>query len=594
MKNKKILRRFNIWRLKHLSEGTFILLLSVIIGISVGLMSMMLKSGVYYLREFIFSFSTKSINEILLFIFPVIGIALTIIFKKYIIRDTKKHNVSAILYAISKRNSLMKLHKTFSSVTGAALTAGFGGSIGLESPIISTGSAIGSGLGRMLHLNYKHITLLLVCGAAGGVASIFNTPVAAVVFALEVLLIDLTRFYLIPILVSSVSGAMTNRLLLDDNIFLNFKVNELFTFADIPFYILLGILAGGVSLYFTRTFLFIETKFEGYKNFRKRLLFGGAILGLLIFLFPPLYGEGYFVIEKVINGETSFLFENSLLENFSNSETIVILVMFVLIFVKVIATGVTIGAGGIGGIFAPSMFTGAFLGLAFAKIINFIGLPYALSENNFALVGMAALLAGVLHAPLTGIFLIAELTKSYELMIPLMLTVTVAYVTVKTLEPHSIFTKHLHSKGELLTHHKDKAVLHFIDLKNVIEKEFLIIHPSDTLGELVSSIKKSKRNIFPVIDKDNHNFLGVVLLENVREIMFDTSNYNDVIVSNLMTVPPVNIYINDRMDVIAEKFNKSNAWNLPVVDENNKYIGFVSKSKLFTVYRKQLLEMSEE
>jgi CIC family chloride channel protein len=590
IKFKTLPGRFLIWRVKHVSSKSFILILSVIVGITSGLTALLLKTAVFKLRDFLIYGIEHEKSHLFLLVYPSIGIILTLILRKFIIRDSIKHNISSILHAISKRNSLMKAHKVFSSMLGGVFTAGFGGSIGLESPIISSGAAIGSNLGRILHLNYKQITLLLACGSAGAIAAIFNTPIAGIVFALEVLMIDLTRFSLIPLLMSSVSGAITTKLFYDKEILFEFAIRDAFTSNDIPFFILLGIVCGVVSVYFTKVFLYIEEKFENIKSHGYRLLIGGSIIGLLIFIFPPLFGEGFQSIKVVFEGNYSQLMEGTLFNSYRSSIPVLIVFFICLVMLKVVATASTLGAGGIGGIFAPSLFTGAIAGFLFAHILNLSG--FHISELNFALVGMGSVLGGVLSAPLTGIFLIAEITTGYELIVPLMLSTTISFVTVKFLVSDSIVTWQLARKGELITHHKDKAVLRFMNLSSVIEKDIKTISIDASLGELVKLISKSNRNIFPVVDK-NETLLGIILLDQVREIMFQPDMYDNTYVRNLMISAPTYIEFGEAMEEVIRKFNDSNAWNLPVL-EKGKYLGMVSKSKLFSAYRKQLLNITEE
>ncbi|MBU0763196.1 MAG: chloride channel protein [Bacteroidetes bacterium] len=587
-RSRSVLARFLVWRVKNIGDRNYILILSIIVGLASGCTALILKTAVYHIHDLFLNhrFNTK---DLLLLVYPVIGIALTVAFKKYILKDQIKHNISSILHAISKRNSLMRAHKVFSSIFGGILTAGFGGSIGLESPIISSGSAIGSNLGRVLRLNYKTVTLLLACGAAGAISAIFNTPVAAIVFALEVLLIDLTSFSLIPLLMASASGAIVTRIFFEKEIVFHFTLIDDFQISHLPFYILLGIICGFISYYFTVSFLFVESKFEFIKKNRYRLIIGGLILGILVFLFPPLYGEGYEIVKQLLAGNHSEVFENSLYSSLSDNIWMPVFFFLVIIFLKVIATATTLGAGGIGGIFAPSIFTGSFTGFLFAHVFN--AFEVGLSRSNFSLVGMAAVLAGVLHAPLTGVFLIAEITSGYELIVPLMIATAISFVTSKYLEPNSIFTMQLAKRGELITHHKDKAVLTFMELRSVIETDLKTISPDATLNDLVKVIAKSKRNIFPVVD-DEGMLAGIVMLDNVREIMFDKSMYHTR-VSNLMILPPTYISSTDSMEVIMEKFKDSDAWNLPIIDDG-KYVGFISKSKLFTAYRNLLVEISEE
>lgn len=521
----------------------------------------------------------------------MIGVGLTLIFKKYIIRDFIKHNITSLLHAISKRNSIVKFHKTYSSVIGSIITAGFGGSIGLESPIISSGAAIGSNMARNFHLNYKEITVMMACGASGAIAAIFNTPIAAIVFALEVLLIDLSRFSLIPLLIASVSGAITTKLFLDEDILIEFAITNAFEIKDIPYFILLGILSGLVSVYFTRMFLWIENRFESIRLLRNRMFIGGLSLGILIFYFPALYGEGYNMVKALIAGNLEEVFQSSLFENYTDVWYIVVIFIGAMVILKVIATSITIGAGGIGGIFAPSVFTGSMLGFLFVFVFNHFQLGDPLSASNFTLVGMASVLGGVLHAPLTGIFLIAEITSGYELIVPLMLSTTISFITVKSLQKESIVTAQLAKKGELITHNKDQAVLRFMQLSKVVETDFKSINENETLADLIKLISKSKRNIFPVLTEEGF-LVGVVLLDDVREIMFNEEMHATAI-DNLMIMPPASISDQDSMETVLKKFTETGAWNLPVID-NGKYIGFVSKSKLFSAYRQLLVKITAD
>lgn len=584
-------RKFLIWRLRHINNQSFILILSVFIGIASGMTALLLKTAVYRGREFLLEGINWTYQNYLFFLYPMIGVGLTLVFKKYIICDLSKHNVTSLLHAISKKSSIVKLHKTYSSVIGSIITAVFGGSIGLESPIISSGAAIGSNMGRNFHLNYKEITLMLACGASGAIAAIFNTPIAAIVFALEVLLIDLSRFSLIPLLMASVSGAITTKLFLDESILIEFTIFHPFEIRDIPFFILLGILSGLTSVYFTKSFLWIEKRFEKIKLLRNRMLLGGVLLGVLIFYFPALYGEGYNMVKAVIRGNLDELFQSSLFEDYTHVWYFVVIFIGALVFLKAIAASITLGAGGIGGIFAPSVFTGAMLGFLFVFIYNHFELGDPLSASNFTLVGMASVLGGVLHAPLTGIFLIAEITSGYELIVPLMLSTTISFITVKSLQKESIITVQLAKRGELITHNKDQAILRFMQLSEVIETDLISILENKNLGDLVKLISKSKRNIFPVITEEGY-LLGIILLDQVREIMFNNKLYSTPI-SNLMIMPPASIALTDSMEKVLAKFNETGAWNLPVLDKG-KYIGFVSKSKLFSAYRQLLVQITAD
>ncbi|HAN79453.1 MAG TPA: chloride channel protein [Bacteroidales bacterium] len=594
-------RRFNsvrvfetiIWlKNKYLTETSFILILSVLIGFVAGLTAVFLKTAAFSLRSFALTTFDYLGLYLPLGIVPVVGIAMVIFYKKIILKDNSKHGIPAILYAISKQNSQMPAHKMYSSTIGAVFTSGFGGSAGVEAPIISSGSAIGSNIGKFLKLNFKTTSILLACGAAGGMSAIFNTPVTAIVFALEVLLIDLSRFSLIPLLVASVTGAITSNLLLHNYILFDFVVTDTFLTADIPFYSVLGIITGMVSLYFTKTFLYIEKRFGKMKSDYRRFFFGVLGLGILLLLFPTLYGEGFIMIKNTFQGNYALVIPDWFYNIFENEAIPIILFFLFMIFLKVVAAVFTISAGGIGGIFAPALFTGSVTGLLFAYLVNFTGFFRHLSESNFILVGMCGLISGVLHAPLTGLFLIAEITGGYELIVPLMLVSTVSFVVVKYIMPTSIFTHQLVKRGELITHDKDKAVLTFMHLAEVIETDFITVSPTDKLGSLTKAIANSNRNLFPVCNEKDE-LIGVVLLDNVRDIMFNTSVHELFTVRDLMNIPPAYIFTTDHMDTVMQKFNDSNAWNLPVID-NNKYVGFVSKSKIFSVYRKLLQDISQE
>ncbi len=589
MMKRSILLRFLIWRKKNISQRNFILILSALVGLAGGLVALTLKTSVFYLHDILLEDKSFDEYNLLIFIYPFIGVALTFFFAKFLLRDNVKHNIASILYAISKRNSLMRAHKMFSSIIGGILTAGFGGSIGLESPIISSGSALGSNIGKLLRLSYKEVTLLLACGASGAISAIFHTPIAAIIFAIEVLLIDLNRFTLIPLLIASACGAIVTNVFFQDEILFEFILKDPYIVQHTIFYIFLGVFTGLISVYFTKVFFKVESIANKIPDIR-RLFIGGLILGVVLYLFPPLYGEGYQIIKAIFAEDFSSVMQTNINFGFNNYHWFFYIFFISLLLLKVFATSITISSGGVGGVIAPSLFTGAIAGILFSHSLNLLGLN--ISESNFALVGMAGVLSGVLHAPLTAIFLIAETTKGYELIVPLMLTTIVSFVTVKFFEPNSIFTIQLAKRGELITHHKDKAVLTFMKLKSVIETDFTTIHVDLTLGDLVKKVSKSKRNIFPVID-DEGVLNGIILMDDIREIMFDKDMYNKTLVSNLMILPPSYISYKDSMKDVIDKFETTGAWNLPVID-NAKYIGMVSKSKLFSAYRNLLLEISDE
>lgn len=594
MRLSKFLSDFHRWRLRNLNESTFIIILAAIIGVLAGFVALGLKVSVYYLRELsvVRIIGDDKWKLALLLIFPTVGIGLTLFFKHFVIKDTIKHNISSILSAISRKNSIMRKHKVFSSMMGGILTAGFGGSVGLESPIISSGAAIGSNLGRIFHFNYKTITLLLACGAAGAISAIFNTPIAGVVFALEVLILDMNRFSLIPLLIASVSGTITTTIFYPDVILFDITIKESFRAPHLPFYLVFAFLCGIVAHYFSSTYLKIEKGIEKISNPYKRFFVGSIGFGILLLIFPPLWGEGFSVVKSLLHENHHEIIDATLYSQYADNIIVVLLVFVFLILLKVVATALSVGAGGIGGIFAPSLFTGAITGYLFALFINSLDIGVQLSLLNFTMIGMAGVLSGVIHAPLTGLFLIAEITFGYELIVPLMVVTTISFLTTKYFSKNSIVTEQLAAKGQLLTHDKDKTVLTMMKLKSVIETDFIPVSVNANLGDLVCLVSIASRNLFPVLDEDGF-LVGIILLDDIRDIMFNKKLYEKRLVKNLMNSPPAFIKMDDNMDEVMSKFNKSKAWNLPVIDRG-KYVGFVSKSKLFNVYRQQLVEITAE
>ncbi|NOZ48222.1 MAG: chloride channel protein [Chlorobi bacterium] len=591
MSKSTLLKKFLVWRLRNISHRKFILILSVLIGVLGGLSAVLLKNIVHYVQHLLKSeFHTGFVNYQYL-IYPLIGILLTVLFVKIFVKDNIGHGISRILYAISKRRSKIKRHNTYSSMIGSTFTVGLGGSVGLEAPIILTGAALGSNIGRWMHLNYKTTTLLIGCGSAAALAGIFKAPITAILFALEVLMLDLTMWSLVPLLISAVTGTTVAYFLMGKQVVFNFSITEPFVVNNIPYYILLGIITGLISVYFIRTTGAIENKFKKIKNPVTKAAIGGILLSTLIFLLPPLYGEGYDTLRNVLSGHPENILHGSIFYSFGNEFWIFAFFMIAIVMLKVVAMALTTGSGGVGGIFAPSLFIGGIAGFIFARMIDKFSFVN-ISESNFGLVGMAGMIAGVMAAPLTAIFLIAEITGGYSLFIPLMITATIAYLSSMYFEPHSIYAKHLAIRGELITHHKDKAVLSLLELKKVIEKDFITVYPESTLGELVKNISESKRNIFPVINEEG-NLLGVVLLDNIRDIIFNPELYKTVKVQNVMTMAPGYVSLNDSMENVMKKFQETGAWNLPVLKEQ-KYVGFISKSKIFSAYRKLLIDFSDE
>lgn len=590
MNISKLLSKFIIWRVKHIKERQFILFLSFVTGVFSGLAAILLKNLIHYTNYFLTNNFTYNLHSFRYFIFPIIGIIITVLFVRFFVKDNIGHGVSRILYAISKKNSKIKHHNTYSSIIASTLTIGFGGSVGSEAPIVLTGASIGSNIGRFFRLNYKSITLLLACGASGAISGIFNAPLTGLVFSIEVLMLDLTMSSIVPLLISAVSAATVAYFFMGKGFLLTCNI-QAFELNQIPYYIILGVVAGFISLYFTRTTMFIESKFEIISNPIKKIIIGGLILGTLIYLLPPLYGEGYEVLQKIIEGNVDELMNNNLFFGIENSIWMLLGYLTLILFLKVIAMSITTSAGGVGGIFAPTLFVGGLTGFLVSRIINTttnIGIP----EGSFALVGMGGLMAGVMHAPLTGIFLIAEITGGYGLFIPLMITATISYITIIHFEPHSIYTKHLAKRGELFTHDKDRAVLSLMTVEKVIETNFITINKDANLGNLVKVISKSCRNIVPVVDKHN-NLYGIVFINDVRHIIFKPELYEKIHVDELMYMPTPAVCPKESMEEVAKKFQISKHYNLPVI-ENGKYIGFVSRANVFSAYRKLLKEFSED
>ena len=591
MSTRKWFDRVNQWRLRRITQRQFILLLSFVVGILSGLAAILLKNTIHFTHLlFTRGFDVES-QSYWYFAYPVIGIFLTILYVKYLVKDNISHGVARILYAISKKNSRIKPHNTHSSVIASTLTIGFGGSVGAEAPIVLTGASIGSNLAQLLRLNYRSITLMVGCGAAGAIAGIFKAPIAGLVFTLEVLMLDLTMSSLIPLLISAVTSATLASFFMGKGVVLSYSVKDPFMLENIPYYILLGILSGLISLYFTKGAMYVESVFERIRNVYTRFVVGALILSGLIFLFPPLYGEGYTILQELLSGNSDILVNNSLFYFIKENTWFLLLFTFLILIFKVVAMSATIGSGGVGGIFAPTMFMGGLTGFFLSRFVNQWSTSYV-SESNFTLVGMGGLMAGVMHAPLTGIFLIAEITGGYRLLIPLIIVSTISYLTIMYFEPHSIYTKRLAKRGELITHNKDRAVLTLMRLNRLIETDLKQISPDATLGELVKIVSKSKRNIFPVVDKEG-KLEGVVLLDHIRDIMFNPELYNETYVNSLMITPPAFVEYHEPMDRVIEKFEETGAWNLPVINEG-KYVGFISKSKIFNSYRKLLMQFSEE
>ena len=579
-------------REKHIKDKQFILILAFLTGVGCALAAFLLKSSIHFVQDIVKSLMANDSLNYWYLAFPAVGIIIASLFVKYIVKDDISHGVTKILYAISQHKAIIKLHNCWSSIVASSITIGFGGSVGAEAPIVLTGSAIGSNLGQFFKLDQRTLMLLVGCGAAGAVGGIFKAPIAGVAFVMEVLLMDLTMTSIVPLLIASVTATAFSYFFMGNEVMFHFDNYAPFTLDRVPFLLLLGVVCGLISLYFTRGMNWLEGIFRRLKTPYKKIAVGGLMLGGLIFLFPPLYGEGYDTINALLTGECYNLFNQSFLYEFRFESWAILLYLSLIIFFKIFASAATNGAGGTGGIFAPSLFVGCITGFVVAEALNIIGLP--VPHQNFAFAGMAGLMSGVMHAPLTGTFLIAELTGGYDLFMTLMITSVVAYLTIIIFERHSLYAMRLAQKGELLTHHKDRAVLTLMKMDNVIETDFAIVTPEATLGELVKVISKSHRNLFPVVNPKTGRFVGIVSLDEVRNIMFRPELYDRYKVQELMNMPPARIVVNMPMDKVMDTFETTGAWNLPVVDEENKYIGFVSKSKIFNTYRKVLVHFSEE
>ena len=580
------------WREQHVSERHLVLILSFFVGLFSAVAAMALKYFIFFIQRFVASPLIEQ-HHFWYFVCPMLGIALAAVFVRYVVKDDISHGITKILYAISQRKSIIKLHNVWSSIVGSGITIGFGGSVGAEAPIVLTGAAIGSNLARFFRLDQKTMMLMIGCGAAGAIGGIFTAPIAGLVFTLEVLMMDLTMTSVAPLLLSSVTAtAFTYIINGGASTMFDIVVFEPFILNRIPWYLILGVVCGFASLYFIRGMNGLEQWFKHHiQNLWLKIVVGGLSLGLLIFFFPPLYGEGYDVIVNLINGDFSSAFQNSPLAAIGSMEWLIIVYFVLVILFKIVASVATNGGGGVGGIFAPSLFMGALVGFVVARVMNMLGLT--VPESNFALVGMAGLMSGVMHAPLTGIFLIAELTGGYHLFMPLIIVSVISYLTIKLFEPHSLYAMRLAQKGELITHNKDRSVLTLLKMDNVLETDFVTVQPQMTLGELVKVIAQSKRNIFPVVDSLG-KFRGVLLLDEVRNIMFQPRLYHRFTVEQLMTSAPAILTHDMPMEKVMETFEDTGAWNLPVVDDKKKYLGFVSKSKIFNSYRHVLVHFSEE
>jgi CIC family chloride channel protein len=589
----KILRKFLIWKYKHIPQRQFIYILSVLIGLLAGLGAVSLKNLTHYIQHLLESELIKEVHNVFYFIFPIIGLLLVILAIKYIINKKVGHGIPSTLYAISKQKGIMPRHQMWASLLTAPLTVGFGGSVGLEGPTVATGAALGSNFARLFHLNQTARTLLIGCAAAGAMSSIFKAPIAAIIFAVEIFSLELTLASMIPLLLASVSAVLTSYFFFGDDVLLHFKIQDKFELNDILFYVLLGITSATTSIYFSKVYFGIGNFFKRFSNPYKKLLVGGISIGIIVFFVPPLFGEGFETINNVLKGNISEVITTNIFHTVTDNIWVIIALLVGLVTFKVIAMSFTFGAGGVGGVFAPTLFTGSISGYILALIINYSNLfSHQLSLTNFAMVGMAGLMAGVLQAPLTAIFLIAEITGGYELFIPLMIVASISFLITKKYVPHNIYAAELAKRGELMTHDKDRNVLMLLDIDKVIETNFISLYPEMCLGEVVNNaVAKSSRNHFPVVN-DQNEFLGILTLNDIRSIMFDKKLYEKVKVRSLMhSASDIIYYEKDSTEEILNKFKGSGAWNLVVIKEG-MYYGFISKSRLLTAYRRKLIDVT--
>ncbi len=586
-----LLMRFIFWRERHLSERFFVLILAFIVGLATALAAFVLKELVHTLQHFVTTAAQR--HQYLYLVLPPIGIFVTAMIVRYVVRDDISHGVTKILIALSQRKSRIKPHNMWSSILASVITIGMGGSVGAESPIVLTGAAIGSNLGRFFKMEQRNLMLLVGCGAAGAIAGIFKAPITGLVFVVEVLLMDLTLASIMPLLTTSVTSASLAYILSGHQAIFSFNQSEEFMLERIPYALLLGILCGFVALYFSRVMFFLERRFKRIKKYRLRFLLSTTILSVLILLMPPLYGEGYSTIEQLVHNDYGSIMQGSLFEYLGESYWWIVVFLFLVLLFKVFASVSTNSGGGCGGLFAPTLFVGGLTGFLFSHTLNYFRfIQVYLPEKNFILMGMAGAMSAVMHAPLTGVFLIAELSGGYNLFLPLMLVSLSAYCTIRIFMRHSIYSLRLAEEGKLLTHQKDQAVLTLMNLDSVIETEFSSVTPEMMLGDVVRVIGESRRNVFPVIDEENR-LMGLVLLDNIRNIMFRPELYDRFHVSKFMVSPPAKILSTMSMEEAMHTFDDTKAWNLPVIDPEGHYLGFISKSKIFNTYREVLSDLSQ-
>jgi CIC family chloride channel protein len=591
MRRNTLLTRFHAWRVKHISELQYIYLLSVVVGVAAAVAAIVIKKSAHFIQHLLTSWFTNPYDYFLFVFYPAAGILLAVLFMRYVVKQEPGHGIPGVLHAIARRNGLIRFHNTYSAIVSSALTVGFGGSVGLEGPTVSTGAAVGSNIGQALRLNHRQIILMISLASAAAMAAIFQAPVAAIVFALEVMAIDLAVASMVPLLIATLTAVITSYFVLGQAVM--YPLNEELRFDPHTtlYFVGLGLLAGLLSVYFTKVMMRVEEFFAQHiARWQQRFLLGSLGLGLLIFLFPALYGEGYEAINSMLSGNYSSLFDRSLFIAYRDDFWVVVVLFMLILLLKPLATAFTFAAGGVGGVFAPALFMGSFLGLFYTTTLSHFT-ELGIHPGIFAAVGMAGLISGILHAPLTGFFLIAEITGGYSLFIPLMIVSTISFALTRTLVHNSIYTYQLAQRGELITHNKDRSVLNMMKVGHLIETNFYSISPGQTLGDLVKIISGSKRNIFPVVDSDGR-FLGHILLDDIRQIMFDRELYNTP-VESIMVFPENVIHPDDPMEEVAEKFQHSGKYNIVVLD-GERYLGYVSRANVFLTYRKKLSDLSQD
>lgn len=585
-----LLAKISKW-LKSMPERTMLIIVAFVVGLLSGLAAVILKSLIHLIQNSLLSWSSPEVSTYLYLLLPGIGMLISMLLVKYLVKDDVGHGVTKVLLAVSRNESRIKRRHTWSSILTSSVTIGFGGSVGAEAPIVFTGAALGSNVARVLGLSYKQMTMLLGCGAAGAVAGIFKAPLAGVLFTLEILLFNISMTAILPLLVSTITATVTSYIFFGMDVAFAATI-EKFALSNLPYYIILGIFCGLVSLYFMKTTLSMEDRIKRIKKPFMRWGISAFFLGIILFLFPPLYGEGYGNLTDLLNNNIESAASHPFYYELLSSEWSIPIFFFLVMIFKVVAMSFTNAGGGVGGTFGPTLFVGGIAGFIVARVINIIGI-HPLPETNFVLVGMGGLMAGVMQAPLTAIFLIAEITGGYELLMPLIITSTISFATIRGVESYSIYTKRIANQGDLLTHDSDKAVLTLLKTSQMVERDFIPINVSGNLADLVAAIRQSNRSIFPVVDSKN-KFQGVIYLNDIRSIMFDRSLYDSTKIESLMKNAPTVVLMDEKMDSVMNKFEVSEAWNLPVIDINGEYQGFVSRSKIFSYYREQLQQVSHD